>query len=139
MTIATLSSTESRHVKALALFEHRGQWLTVRDRHGNILGIPSQTKRGLVHWWLQTVRRATVTTFEMATATLANTRLPSALGLIARGADSEPARVVVDGLAQMASDRRLDRILGNRPLTHETNQRAAAAKYDEIFKRVEED
>jgi hypothetical protein len=50
MTTVTLSSTESRHVKALALLAQRGQWLTVKGRNGALyVGIPSQTKRGLVH------------------------------------------------------------------------------------------
>jgi hypothetical protein len=78
MTIATLSSTESRHVKALALFEQRSQWLPIRDRHGRVLvGMPSQTKPGLVHVMAPDGSSCDCYDFRKATATVANTRLPS--------------------------------------------------------------
>jgi hypothetical protein len=138
MTVATLSSTESRHAKALALFEQRGQWLTVRDRDGHVLvGIPSQTKRGLVHLVATDGSSCDCYDFRNGHRVACKHTLAVKLGLIANGADSTPASVVVDGLAQMASDRELDRILGEGPSTYETTQRAAAAKYDEIFKRFE--
>jgi hypothetical protein len=134
MTVATLSSTESRHAKALALFEQRGQWLTVHDRDGHVLvGIPSQTKRGLVHLVATDGSACDCYDFRNGHPDACKHTLAVKLGLIAGRTNSKPASLVVDGLAQMASDR----ILGQRQSAHETNHRAAAAKYDAIFNRFE--
>src|SRR5262245_3612877 len=111
MTVATLRSTESRHAKALVLFEQRGQWLTVRDRDGHVLvGIPSQTKHGLVHLVATDGSACDCYDFRNGRSDACKHTLAVKLGLIADGTDSKPASLVVDGLAQMASDRGLDRI-----------------------------
>lgn len=134
MTVATLSSTEFRHGKRLALFEQRGQWLTV-----SWSAYRAKRNAGLSTWLLQMGHRATDTTFEMAHCDACKHAVAVKLGLIARGTDSQPASIVLDGLAQIAGDRVRDRILGKQPPVHETDQRAAAAKYDDIFKRFEGD
>lgn len=52
MTTVTLTSTDSRHAKAILLAADPGQWL--RPEHliagRRAVGIPSQTRRGLYHW-----------------------------------------------------------------------------------------
>ena len=49
MTTVTLTSTESRHQKALAILAYRSQWLNVRTRDGRtVVGVQS-TKKGLIH------------------------------------------------------------------------------------------
>jgi hypothetical protein len=125
-------------VKALALFEQRRQWLAIRDRHGRVLvGIRSQTKRDLVHLVAEDGSSCDCYDFRNGHRDACKHTLAVKLGLIARGTDLQPASIVLDGLGQIAGDRGLDRILGKRPLAHETSQRAA--KYDDIFKRFEGD
>src|SRR6266487_5735708 len=52
MTTLTLTTSEPRHAKALALLADRGQWLRATElRNGrHAVGLPSQRLRGLYHW-----------------------------------------------------------------------------------------
>ncbi|MBV9581454.1 MAG: SWIM zinc finger family protein [Chloroflexi bacterium] len=119
MTTITLTSSESRHAKALALLTSRGQWIrsmTLRDGRA-VIGIPSQTRRGVVHLVAPDgsacschdyVRRQQACKHALAVR----------LDRISRGAVAvQPASVVIDGLSAVV--------------------RARAQRYDDIFKRFE--
>src|SRR6516165_8891421 len=141
MTTVTLTSTESRHVKALALLAQRGQWLTVKGRNGALyVGIPSQTKRGLVHLVATDGSRCDCYDFRNSGRGGCKHTLARKLDLIACGAEPQPqpASDTVDGLRQMLDER----LAAEKPVLEMVREpegdvtwRALADKYDDIFTR----
>ena len=108
MTTITLSSSESRHVRALALLAQRGQWLAGRTRDGrDVVGIPSQTRRGLVHLVASDGSQCDCHDFRNSSRGCCKHTLARKLDLIARGAAAEsmPASDTLDGLRQTLADR----------------------------------
>lgn len=117
MTTVTLTSSESRHSKALALLANSGQWLRDRQlRSGHVAtGIPSQRIRGLYHWTDgRTCSCADFRRRQQACKHVTAYRLDR----ISRGAEPQPASVVVDGLRSLLEQR--------------------AQRYDDIFSRFDD-
>src|ERR1051326_5707469 len=119
MTTIVLSSSESRHAKAIAILANRGQWLrTMQLRDGRpVIGIPSQTRRGVVHLVAPDGSACSCQDFVRRQQACKHS-LAVKLDRIGRGADPQPARVVVDGLNAMV--------------------RARAQRSDDVFTRVGE-
>src|ERR1051326_8122912 len=115
MTTIVLSSSESRHAKAIAILANRGQWLrTMQLRDGRpVIGIPSQTQRGVVHLVAPDGSACSCQDFVRRRQACKHA-LAVKLYRIGRGAEQQPARVVVDGLSAMVH--------------------ARAQRYDDIFK-----
>jgi len=151
MTTVTLTSTETRHSKALALLADSGQWL--RDRQlsngRQATGIPSQRVRGLYHW----TDGQTCSCYDFRRRQLACKHvLACRLDAIARPV--QPASDVVDGLSQMVADRTpvLDMVRhedgeiswtrhehADGSVTRLPDHVTLAAKYDSIWARFSGD
>lgn len=131
MTTVTLTSTESRHQKALALLADRGQWLTVQARDGRIfIGVPSDTKRGLVHLVLADGSECDCYDFRNhGRGQACKHALAVRLYNIQRGTapEPQPAADTLDGLNAMLEQR----------LTERQAELAKAAEYERIFARFE--
>jgi len=141
MTTVTLTSTESRHQKALALLAIRGQWLVVKDRHGReFVGIPSQTKRGLVHMVASDGSSCDCYDFRNGRHGACKHALARKLDLIARGAE-QPASDTVDGLRQVLEQRLAEQKPVLDMVRHADGDITweRAKRYDEIFNRFDGD
>jgi hypothetical protein len=116
MTTVTLTSSDSRHQRAILLAADSGQWLRpdrlIAGRRA--VGIPSQTKRGLYHW----TDGVTCSCYDFRRRQVACKHvIAKRLDAIAPRAESQPASDVVDGLRAMveANSRRYDDILHSLP------------------------
>jgi hypothetical protein len=105
MTTVTLTSSDSRHAKAILITADSGQWLRpnrpIAGRRA--VGIPSQTKRGLYHW----TDGVTCSCYDFRRRQLPCKHVFAyKLDAIAREPE-QPASNVVDGLTTMLEQRQV--------------------------------
>jgi len=137
MTTVTLTSSEQRHSKAILIAADAGQWLRP-DRlidGRRAVGIPSQTKHGLYHW----TDGVTCSCYDFRRRQLPCKHvIAHRLDAIARPQHAQPASDTVDGLAQMAADKGKVLELVREP-EGDLTWRALSDKYDDVFKRFDDD
>jgi hypothetical protein len=137
MTTVTLTSSELRHSKAILIAADAGQWLRP-DRlidGRRAVGIPSQTKRGLYHW----TDGVTCSCYDFRRRQQACKHvIAHRLDAIARPQQPQPASATVDGLAQMAADKGKVLEMVREP-EGDITWRALSDKYDDVFKRFDDD
>ncbi|MBV9170089.1 MAG: hypothetical protein JOZ81_08405 [Chloroflexi bacterium] len=138
--MATVDTSDSRFVKAVAIADNAGQWLKCRTHDGKkAYGIRSQ--RDASHIYFVTRTSCDCTDAQRHPEKVCKHRLAVLIHVarVAGGSKPMPATDVLDGLAVLVADKNPTLKMVRHPdgsLTWESE--TAADRYDEIFKRFED-